>query len=89
MLLPSNDGITCDQCGEVFTRKFTYFSCEFTKVLVDAEQKIAGPTEVDKKYLNLDICEKCYEKMKRKCLAIIRDFEAKRQRNSGFTVKAE
>jgi hypothetical protein len=77
MLLLSNDGIVCDKCGKEFKRKFVYYSAEFTKVGVDADVKKAGPVDVDKKYLNLDICEGCYEGLKEACLAVIKSREKK------------
>lgn len=70
MLLPSKDGIACDLCGKKYQHKFSYFSAEFTKISADAEKKITGPVDVDKKYLNLDICMGCYEILAQKVVAV-------------------
>jgi hypothetical protein len=70
MLLTSKDGIACDLCGREYKRKFSYYSAEFTKISADAEKKVTGPTEVDKKHLNLDICEICYNSLAQKVVEI-------------------
>jgi len=73
MLLKTKDGILCDWCGASMKRKFIYYSCEFAKVYVDADKKQTGPADVDKKYLNLDICEKCYKEIEDKCRTILKN----------------
>jgi hypothetical protein len=70
MLLASKDGIGCDLCGREYKHKFSYYSAEFTKISADAEKKMTGPTEVDKKYLNLDICQICYDGFAKKVVEV-------------------
>jgi hypothetical protein len=77
MMTSDRQGLLCDKCGKELRRKFVYYSVEFTKVGVDADVKQVGPVDVDKKYLNLDICEGCYEDLKAICLAVIKRRERK------------
>jgi hypothetical protein len=76
MFLKTKDGIWCDLCGKEYRRKFVYYSAEFTKIMADAEKKQTGPCDVDRKYLNLDICVECYEKIAQEVLKISKSKES-------------
>lgn len=54
------DGIICDLCGNVFRKKFVYFSMVSTKVSVDTEMSKTGIVNVDDDVLDFEICENCY-----------------------------
>jgi hypothetical protein len=56
-------GIYCDVCNKVFINKFEYFSAKFDHVVVDKEACVAGPKEVDRRYLDLDFCQKCMNEL--------------------------
>jgi len=91
MLTPDKQGIFCDWCGDVSRKKFTYFSCEFTKVFVDADVKETGPADIDKKHLNLDICMSCYGEIEKKVkltLSRVHNAGGDSKKDTGFTAKA-
>ena len=70
MLLSTRDRIYCDTCGIIYKNKFTYYSVEYTKVIVDSECSKTGACEISKEELNLDVCQKCYDEIKQKVLAV-------------------
>jgi len=66
MLLPSKDGIKCDFCKKALRSKFTYYSYDCHKVMVDvsrvetSKEKI---TDVNGSILGFDVCEECHNKI--------------------------
>jgi hypothetical protein len=62
----------------VFTDKFTYYSVKFDKVGVDIGKGQTGPVEVDKRFLDLDVCQSCYESIKKIVLSKIEEREKKK-----------
>lgn len=78
MLLSTKDGIACDLCGAESRRQFTYYSLEAAKVVVDAEQQRVSKTpDIDRRYLNLDVCERCWEELCAKVLRVVRNKEGR------------
>jgi len=71
-------GICCDLCNMVFTDKFTYYSVKFDKVGVDIGKGQTGPVEVDKRFLDLDVCQSCYESITKTVLSKIEEREKKK-----------
>jgi len=66
-------GICCDLCNTVFTDKFIYYSVKFDKVGVDTGKSQTGPVEVDKKFLDLDVCQSCYENIRKNVISKIEE----------------
>jgi hypothetical protein len=66
------NGIVCDFCGTVRTDKFTYYSAKLDKVDIDKSSGFSMDRDVDRRFLDLDICEPCFEQMKKKILDVIK-----------------
>ena len=61
-------GIICDTCGLVAKDKFTYYNVvQVHKIGVN----IGSNTDVDKRYLDLDICENCWSEILKKVKKVI------------------
>ena len=88
-MVQTNDmrGIQCDLCGAEYREQFTYFSGTLDKVDVDGTRSKGEVAEVDKRFLDIDICEKCWlDHIKTKMMEVInkREKEAKkRAKNKG------
>lgn len=65
------DGVICDLCGAVRTEKFIYYSAKLDKVSVDRNSGFSADRDVDRRFLDLDICESCFDQMKKKILDVI------------------
>jgi hypothetical protein len=65
------DGVICDLCGAVRTDKFTYYSAKLDRVNVDRNSGFLADRDVDRRFLDLDICESCFDQMKKKILDVI------------------
>ena len=63
MMTPDKKGVFCDLCGAEYYNKFDYYSAKIDKVVVDKDRSQAGVAEVDRQYMDLDICCKCWDKM--------------------------
>jgi ferredoxin len=55
-------GISCDLCGAEFRDTFDYYSAKIDKITVDASRQKTGVAEVDRRFMDLDICDGCWEK---------------------------
>src|SRR3990172_5477406 len=62
------DGIVCDLCNIIYTDKFEYYSTKFDLVEVDRSMGKVGPKHVDRRYLDLDICTVCMDKVKKQVM---------------------
>lgn len=67
------DGIVCDICGAICTQKFTYYSAKFDRVLVNGGSGSSSDVEVDKRFMDLDYCERCFESTKSTVLKVIKE----------------
>lgn len=50
----------CDNCGKIVKNKFTYYSAEFHKVMVNSS---SGFSQSLGKDFDIDVCEECYDKL--------------------------
>lgn len=85
------DGIYCDLCGEAFVNKFEYYSARIDLVEVDREVAKQGIKDVDRRNLDLDICIKCMDLLKKKVLDNIAAREKKEEdskKKGVWTVKS-
>ena len=69
-------GIECDLCGSVHKNKFSYYSAKVDKVVVDCDMSQvsdsgSGIVEHDKRFLDIDICDACYNGIIQKMKLII------------------
>lgn len=69
------DGIICDLCGKVCINKFRYYSAKFDLVEVDKAIGKSGIVQVDRRAMDLDVCEECMNKMKEQVLKLIKSRE--------------
>lgn len=78
-------GISCDLCGAEFRDTFDYYSARIDKVAVDSSKKKTGVAEVDRRYMDLDICLPCWEKMVKQVKKTIKEREkqASKAKKSG------
>ena len=86
--MKEKDGIICDLCGAAHLKSFTYYPVKLIRVVVSEHvaKEDHHIQEVDKQYMDLDFCEKCFEEMKKKLLKVIQDRERK-SRSSSTTKK--
>lgn len=77
-------GIICDTCGMVFEKQFKYYSAKFDFVEVDSTRGKNGIVDVDRRNLDLDICESCMGNIKKRVLELI----AKREQKGTWTSKS-
>jgi hypothetical protein len=63
MFLSTKDGISCDHCGSVHRKKFTYYSLEWEKIVVDANKGTINKKMAD----STDMCDQCYNIWMEKC----------------------
>ena len=74
MITEDKRGIYCDFCGEPLRDRFQYYSGVLHKVDVDRDRK--QTTDVDRRFLDFDMCEKCFvNKVKKAMLKIIKQRE--------------
>ena len=66
-------GISCDFCGNTKVEKFTYYSAKLDKVQVDKVVGFQTDRDVDRRHLDLDICEACFGAMREKILKVIKN----------------
>ena len=64
-------GISCDLCGSEHRDKFEYYSFKIDKVAVDSEMKKTGVINIDRRFLDVDICPNCQEKMTKQMEKVI------------------
>ena len=64
-------GISCDICGVEYRDRFVYFSCRMDKVTVDTSRSHSAITDLDKRNLDVDICDKCYHDIESKMRSVI------------------
>jgi len=69
------DGIICDLCSKVYTNKFRYYSAKFDLVEVDKAIGKSGIVQVDRRAMDLDVCEECMNKIKEQVLKLIKSRE--------------
>lgn len=66
MQLSSRDGILCDQCGASHRKDFTYYSFDYRLIsVIDGRKPSLRDIIQDKIIFSLDICEQCYDKIKK------------------------
>lgn len=58
MLLPTNDGVRCDRCGNTEQQDFTYYSYDFRELTV-RNTVLPKPNLRRPATFSLDICPKC------------------------------
>ena len=77
-MVRTNDkrGIECDLCGAEYKENFIYYSGILDKVDVNAA-RATSITEVDKRFLDIDMCQKCWQDMKERILDVINKREQK------------
>lgn len=63
-------GIRCDFCGKELTLVFKYFNVRYDLIEVDANIKKTGPANVDKRVFELDSCDECVERVKKRFLEL-------------------
>lgn len=56
-------GIICDLCQMIYSNKFKYYNATFDMIDVDCSLNKASVIDVDKRFLDLDICENCMNEM--------------------------
>lgn len=67
-------GIYCDLCGKPYRDQFSYYSGQLDKVQVDTQR--AEKLDVDRRFLDIDICDGCYaSRIKKPMLKVIRERE--------------
>jgi hypothetical protein len=74
-------GVCCDVCNAIKTTKFEYFNVKIDLVEVDATIGKTGIKNIDRQYLDLDMCEACIERLK---TAVKKAIE-KREKNGNWT----
>lgn len=62
-------GITCDLCGSVYRDKFIYYSAKIDMIEVDSSIQKTGVINIDRRFLDLDYCSACFEKIKQQVLS--------------------
>jgi hypothetical protein len=80
-----NVGIYCDLCGKLFQDKFIYYSGKIDYVAVDRSAGMANIVSVDRRFLDMDICTDCMEKLKKQMLEIIN----RRDKSGAWTTSTE
>jgi hypothetical protein len=83
-----NDGINCDLCNITFVNKFEYYNAKFDLVVVDKDKCKSGIVNIDRRYLDLDICPKCMEQIIDKVKVVISDREGKKK-DEKWTAKGD
>lgn len=73
--LKKTDGIICDICNQPFVKKFEYYSAKFDLVEVDSDQQKVGPKRVDRRHMDLDFCQGCYNTLLAKVMVNIKQRE--------------
>lgn len=63
MVTTDKQGIICDICGSISTKNFKYYSATFDMVEVDCTIKKSGPLNIDRRFLDLDVCVKCMDEI--------------------------
>jgi hypothetical protein len=71
MITDDKKGVICDLCGEISANKFKYFSAKIDLVEVDGSIGKSGIVDIDRRFLDMDICEKCMEVLKQRMLKVI------------------
>lgn len=74
-------GISCDLCGVDYRDKFEYFSGNLDKVFVDSALQKTGIVDCDRRFLDIDICEKCMNEFMDKMKQVITEREKKAVKN--------
>ena len=77
------DGIICDICCTPFVNKFEYYSAKFDLIEVDRDKQKVGPKHVERRHMDLDFCQSCYNALIAKVLVNIK----KREQDSKDSVK--
>ena len=67
-MTPDRRGVQCDLCGSEYRESFTYYSFVIDEVVVEVAQSRVDP---DKRYLDIDVCNKCMEDIKTRMKAVI------------------
>ena len=80
------NGIVCDICGQTFIDKFEYYSSKFDYIQIDKAMGVKGIRDLDRRYLDLDFCKQCFEKLKTKVVAQI---EKRKAEQSTWTASAK
>lgn len=75
-------GIICDLCGIACTDKFEYYSGRFDLVEVDRSLSKSAIKQVDKRFLDIDLCSVCFTDLQRRMLEVINKRE-----NSSWSTK--
>lgn len=70
-----NVGVLCDICGKVYIDKFVYYSAKFDCIQVDRNFGPRGIADIDKRYLDLDFCDNCFNQLKAKVMEAIKKRE--------------
>jgi hypothetical protein len=78
-------GIYCDLCGTVSKDKFEYYSGKIDFVQVDRAASQTGIVGVDRRFLDIDLCILCMEKLKKQMLEVIN----RREKSGTWTSNAE
>ncbi len=78
-------GIYCDFCGTVHKDKFEYYSGKIDLVQVDRGMSKTGVVAVDRRYLDIDICLQCMEKLKKQMIEVIN----RREKGGTWTTSTE
>lgn len=79
-------GIRCDFCGEEYRDEFDYYSLRIDKVVVNSKIQKTGVVSVDRRMLDFDICEKCYQEMIDRARVVI-DKEKLEDRSKKWEIK--
>lgn len=58
-----NNGVYCDLCGSLHLDRFKYYSMKIDLVEVDRDAGKTGIKNIDRRYLDLDLCESCAQKL--------------------------
>lgn len=77
-------GIYCDLCGSACKDQFEYYSAKIDKVVVDSKIQKTGIVDIDRKFMDIDICPGCWDSILEKMKAVISQRErttVKDQRN--------
>jgi hypothetical protein len=58
-----NTGILCDLCGSIRKDKFLYYSVKLDLVEVDKAIGKTGIVNLDRRFMDLDLCQGCANKI--------------------------
>ena len=72
-----NVGVSCDLCGNSIRDKFTYYSGKIDFVEVDSAIQKTGIVSIDRRFLDIDMCNSCFEQLRMRMLSVIKNREIK------------